>query len=158
MEFDLGFGFADGDRKLAGHAATDAPFPLAPDSPVMNAEGVIREYYRSLRAGEPIHPFFLAEESTVKVGVFSAVYGEAVADSLRAQTETTGEWVVESQALSVTDRGPFATFADEVRLAWTDHEADVRHRFETRWTGTLVRTEDGWRFVSMHVSAPRDRE
>ncbi len=124
----------------------------------MSAEGVIRDYYRALRAGEPIHPFFLEDESTVKIGVFSAVYGEAVADSLRAQTETTGEWVVESHGLSVAERGTVATFADEVRLAWTDHEAEVRYRFDTRWTGTLVRTDDGWEFVSMHVSAPRDRK
>lgn len=125
----------------------------------MSAEDVITSYYDSLRRGEPIHPYFLEDDSTVKIGVRGASYGfENVADSLREQTRTTDDWTVESHRLAVEEATDHARFADEVTLEWTDLEADTRHRFETRWTGTLVRRGGGWRFATMHVSAPHGLE
>ena len=129
-----------------------------------SAADVVREYYDALRRGDPLAPYFLAEESTVKFGISEALFGyDEVAEALREQTETTDGWSVESASLVVEERGPVATFADEVTMAWTDVETGDRRRFETRWSGTLVRvdeaengdeSEDGpdWRFAAMHVS------
>ena len=123
----------------------------------MHAEEVIREYYESLRRGEPLTPYFLEDETTVKFGVSEALYGyEAVVDGLLEQTKTTEGWTVESHGLVVDDRGEYAVFADEVRLEWTDLEAETRREFETRWSGTVERHDGEWRFVSMHVSAPHE--
>ena len=123
----------------------------------MSAEAVITAYYDALRQGAPIHPYFLEDSSTVKIGVRGAAYGyENVADSLREQTRTTEDWTVESHRLTVEEAGDHARFADEVTLEWTDHEAETRHRFETRWTGTLVRRNGDWRFATMHVSSPHE--
>ncbi|WP_255193399.1 nuclear transport factor 2 family protein [Natronobeatus ordinarius] len=123
----------------------------------MNAEAVITAYYDALRRGDPIHPYFLEDDSTVKIGVRGASYGyENVADSLREQSRTTEDWTVESHRLTVEEADDHARFADEVTLAWTDLEAETRHRFETRWTGTLVRQNGEWRFATMHVSAPHE--
>ena len=123
----------------------------------MSAEAVIAAYYDALRRGEPIHPYFLADGSTVKIGVRGASYGfETVADSLREQSRTTEDWTVESHRLTVEEADDHARFADEVSLAWTDLETETRHRFETRWTGTLVRRNGEWRFATMHVSAPHE--
>lgn len=136
-----------------------------------SAAETIREYYAALRQGEPLAPFFLPAEATTKFGVSESLYGyDEVADALSEQTETTAEWTVESDRLTVDDRGAFAVFADEVTLAWTDRTTGTRWRFETRWSGTLVRvdTEGGeidpeesgsdreWRFHTMHVSAPHE--
>ena len=123
----------------------------------MSAADVITAYYDALRKGDPIHAYFLEDDSTVKVGVEGAAYGyEHVADSLREQTRSTEEWTVESHRLVVTEQPDHARFADEVTMAWTDHEAETRHRFETRWTGTLERQNGEWRFATMHVSAPHE--
>ncbi|MHC3437543.1 AtzH-like domain-containing protein [Natrialbaceae archaeon A-gly3] len=123
----------------------------------MHAEEVIREYYESLRRGEPLYPYFLEDETTVKFGVSEALYGyEAVVDGLLEQTKTTDDWTVESTNLTVDEREGYAVFADEIRLEWTDLEAETRHEFETRWSGTLERHGEEWRFVSMHVSTPHD--
>ena len=136
-------------------------------------EAVVRDYYDALRTGEALAPYFLADESTVKFGISESLFGfDAVSGALREQTETTAEWTVESHRLTVGDRGGVATFADEVTMAWTNSETGDRHRFETRWSGTLVRreestdaggadgdgdateteTEPDWLFAAMHVS------
>lgn len=123
----------------------------------MDAEDVIHEYYESLRRGEPLYPYFLEAETTVKFGVSEALYGhETVVDGLLEQTKTTEGWTVESHGLTVDDRGEYAVFADEVRLEWTDLEAETSREFETRWSGTLERNDGEWRFVSMHVSVPHE--
>ncbi|AXR76882.1 SPFH domain-containing protein [Natrarchaeobaculum sulfurireducens] len=134
------------------------------------AEDTVRDYYDALRVGEPLEPYFLEADSTVKYGISDALYGyEDVAEALREQTATTEDWTIESHALVVDEREGFATFADEVTMAWravdTDDTDEERH-FETRWSGTLVpaanRTvvsetdevdeKSTWRFTTMHVS------
>ncbi|AEH37085.1 DUF3225 domain-containing protein [Halopiger xanaduensis] len=141
------------------------------------ADDVVRDYYDALRRGESLEPYFLEADATVKFGIGEALFGsDAVADALRSQTETTDEWSVESGNLVVEQREAFATFADEVAMAWTDTESGARHRFDSRWSGTLVPAERAssagsgaaestepspdttpdWLFASMHVSAPHD--
>ncbi|ELY47242.1 nuclear transport factor 2 family protein [Natronorubrum sulfidifaciens] len=130
------------------------------------AETVVRDYYEALRAGEALSPYFLEDASTVKFGISEALFGfEAVSKALCEQTETTTAWTVESHQLVVTERDGVATFADEVTMAWMDLDADERRRFETRWSGTLVRVGDGetaaadgddWLFATMHVSAANE--
>ena len=122
----------------------------------------IRRYYATLRAGEPIHPFFVDDGPVVKVGIGERIVGaDAVASGLRQQTETTHDWIVESRDLHVGTGDPcgegtdgMAWFGDDVFVAWTDTERGVRFEFETRWTGALIRRGGEWRFVSMHVSTP----
>lgn len=129
------------------------------------AEAVVREYYEALRRGESLPPYFLESESTAKFGISEGTFGyEAVAEALEAQTESTTDWSVESHRLAVTEHGEYATLADEVTMAWTDVEAETDRRFETRWSGTLVRRDaldrgssaaaEGptWLFRTMHVS------
>lgn len=112
----------------------------------------IETYYQHLRDGDPLAPFFDDSETTVKFGISEALWGgPAVADGLREQTATTTDWAVESHGLTVDQRGDVAWFADDVGLAWTDTTSQRRHEFDTRWSGTLERT-DGWQFVGMHVS------
>lgn len=127
----------------------------------MAAEARIRAYYEALSSGEPLPPFFAREPWVVKYGIGERLAGyEEIAAGLREQTETTEDWVVESERLSVTERGAVAWFSDDVRMAWTDVETGDRHEHETRWSGTLERRErDGserWFFVGMHVSVPGD--
>lgn len=130
----------------------------------MDAEATVRAYYEALREGDPLYPFFAREPSTVKFGVGERLTGyESVRDGLREQTETTDWWTVESDDLVVEERDEHAWFTDDVFMAWTDLESEVRHEFETRWSGTLER-RDGepwaaggeaptpWRFVGVHVS------
>jgi hypothetical protein len=119
----------------------------------------IETYYQHLRDGDPLAPFFADAETTVKFGVSEALWGgDSVADGLRAQTDTTADWAVDSQHLTVDDRAEVAWFADEVGLSWTDTDRNVRHEFDTRWSGTLKRVADGrWYFVGMHVSTAGDR-
>jgi len=122
----------------------------------MSAEKAIRDYYDALRAGDPLVPFFAEDEGLVKVGISERLVGyEAVAEGLREQTETTEEWVVESDDLRMTERDGNAWFSDSVRMAWTDTTTGTRHGFDSRWSGTLEE-RDGWVFVGMHVSAPRE--
>jgi hypothetical protein len=121
----------------------------------MTAEETIERYYEALEAGDPLVPFF-SERATVKFGVSESLFGrEALADGLRQQTKTTDDWEVDSRTLSVTEREAYAWFGDEVGLAWTDTGTGQRWSFDTRWSGTLERTDDEWKFVAMHVSAPR---
>ena len=128
----------------------------------MDAEATVRAYYAALRAGDPLSPYFAARDDLVKVAISQRHVGyDAVADALREQTRTTRDWAVDSRDLRVVERGPVAWFDDSVTLAWT--QENERRRFETRWSGVLETVgddaDDGaspWRFVGMHVSAPRD--
>jgi hypothetical protein len=122
----------------------------------MSAESTIHDYYASLRAGDPLAPYFVEDDSLVKVGISEGLRGyEAVRSGLNTQTASTEEWVVESDDLQVTEREGYAWFSDAVWMAWTDTETGTRHGFDSRWSGTLENRED-WVFVGMHVSAPRD--
>jgi hypothetical protein len=119
----------------------------------MTVADTIEAYYDALRAGDPLAPFFLDSPDTVKFGLSERLDGhDAVAEGLRTQTETTREWVVESTDLSTGTLGETAWFADGVFMGWTDTERSIRFEFETRWSGTLVRVDDEWRFASVHVS------
>ncbi|PSQ02836.1 hypothetical protein BRC94_00900 [Halobacteriales archaeon QS_5_70_17] len=143
----------------------------------MDVEDTVRAYYEALRRGEPLSPFFVEGPDVVKFGISERLEGsEAVAEGLRAQTQTTDGWVVESSNLVAADRGDHGWFSDEVFMAWTDRERSVRYEFDTRWSGTLVRVEGGkrgpgdendgapapdsapgeWRFAGMHVSTARE--
>lgn len=126
-----------------------------------DAETVVRNYYDALRSGDPLTPYFLESETTVKFGISETLVGyEEVATALERQTETTDDWTVESNRLAVAEEESFATVTDEVRMAWTDTTSGERNAFESRWSGTLVpATEsDGpaWLFRTMHVSAPSE--
>ncbi|QCS41712.1 nuclear transport factor 2 family protein [Natrinema versiforme] len=128
-----------------------------------HAETVVRNYYDALRNGDPLAPYFLADESTVKFGISESLFGgQEVSAALEEQTETTDDWTIESRNLVVEERDAFATVADEVDMAWTDTETGEQYRFDSRWSATLVRqSDDGssasdWRFATMHVSAPRE--
>ncbi|MXV61248.1 DUF3225 domain-containing protein [Natronorubrum sp. JWXQ-INN-674] len=140
------------------------------------AESVVRDYYDALRNGEALEPYFLEDETTVKFGISEGLFGfEQVSEALREQSCTTDEWTIESTNLVVDEHDEYATVADEVTMAWTDTESGERRRFETRWSGTLVRRESGsvddssgeptesrntdgerpaWAFHAMHVSTP----
>ncbi|WP_121741033.1 nuclear transport factor 2 family protein [Natronorubrum halophilum] len=128
------------------------------------AQATVRDYYDALRNGDLLEPYFLEDESTVKFGISEELFGfERVREALRKQTETTADWTVESDRLEVAERDAFATFADEVTMAWTDTESGEDRRFETRWSGTLVRSaveraddEQDWLFATMHVSTARE--
>jgi hypothetical protein len=129
------------------------------------AESAVRTYYDALRNGEPLGPFF-ADGDIVKFGISEELVGsDAVREGLREQTRTTTDWAVESRSLRVTERDSYAWFTDRVTLSWTDTDRQIRYEFDTRWSGTLERRENGavtdredapWRFVGMHVSTPGD--
>ena len=122
----------------------------------MSAEATIEEYYDALRAGEPLAAFFAAD-ALVKFGIGERLEGsDGIAAGLREQTRTTENWTVESHDLRVREEEEWAWFADDVRMAWYDTESDEHHDHRTRWSGGLRRTDDGWRFVGMHVSVPGD--
>lgn len=138
----------------------------------MNVEDTVLAYYEALRRGEPLPPFFLERPDVVKFGISERLEGYgAIADGLRAQTETTEGWIVESSNLVAAQHGDDGWFSDEVFMGWTSRERNVRYEFDTRWSGTLVRVEataDGaatgddatapgeWRFAGMHVSTARE--
>ena len=130
----------------------------------MSPTETVEEYYEALRRGEPLAPYFAEREDVVKFGVSERLAGgSAVAEGLREQTRTTEDWRVESRQLAVHDRESVAWFTDDVALAWTDADGE-RQSFDTRWSGVLETADgeterdagDDWRFVQMHVSAPRD--
>lgn len=123
----------------------------------MDAAATVRDYYESLRAGEPLGPYFADESGLVKFGIGERLvgHGEVVA-GLRDQTRTTAGWTVESRDLRATERECHAWFADDVFVAWTDTERSIRFEFETRWSGTLERRDGEWLFVGMHVSTEGD--
>ncbi|CDK37811.1 nuclear transport factor 2 family protein [Halorubrum sp. AJ67] len=123
----------------------------------MDARTTITEYYEALRAGEPLDPFFAVERPDdndyVKFGISEQLVGrDQIRTGLRSQTETTTDWNVTSSALRVTQCDTCAWFSDVVSMAWTNTETEHRHDFETRWSGTLRRSDDRWQFVGMHVS------
>ncbi|MEF8784670.1 MAG: nuclear transport factor 2 family protein [Haloarculaceae archaeon] len=126
-------------------------------SPVEDSpEQTIRSYYDALRNGDALGPYFSDAETTVKFGISETLEGsEAIAEGLREQTATTTEWTVDSHNLVVDQHEAVAWFADRVGLAWTATEQQTRHEFDTRWSGTLERT-DRWQFVGMHVSTAGD--
>lgn len=114
----------------------------------MNAEAIVEAYYDALRNGDPLPPFFTTD-AMVKFGISERLTDyEEIEAGLREQTETTDDWTVESQRLTVTEHEACAWFADDVRMAWTGEQ---HHDYETRWSGTL-REDDDWKFVSLHVS------
>ncbi|WP_254761599.1 hypothetical protein [Natrinema marinum] len=132
-----------------------------------HAESVVRDYYDALRDGDPLVPYFRDDDPTVKFGISESLFGgREVAAALEAQTETTTDWSIESRRLVVDERDGFATFADEVAMAWMDTESGERRRFDSRWSGTLIEraaadgaaAADGprWQFAVMHVSAPHE--
>ncbi|SDZ80123.1 SnoaL-like domain-containing protein [Haloplanus vescus] len=119
----------------------------------MNAAATIREYYESLRRGEPLYPYFAEHPDVVKFGVGERLVGyDAVAEGLREQTRTTDDWTVQSQDLRVIERDDHAHFSDAVFMSWTTPETE--YALSTRWSGTLERRDDEWVFVGMHVSTP----
>ncbi|MFB6118669.1 nuclear transport factor 2 family protein [Halosegnis sp.] len=121
----------------------------------MDAAGTVRDYYEALRAGEPLYPYFHGAATTVKFGVGERLVGyETVRAGLRTQTATTTDWTVESSNLVVDTAEASGWFADEVYMAWTDTERDVRHEFDTRWSGSLLQDDGDWEFTGMHVSVP----
>lgn len=123
----------------------------------MSAADAVREYYESLRRGEPLDPYFVEDDDVVKFGVSETLVGyDAVAEGLREQGRTTTDWTVESGDLRVHVLGDAAAFADAVRLEWTDVGDDERRGFDTRWSGTLARRDEEWRFAGMHVSVAHD--
>jgi hypothetical protein len=123
----------------------------------MDARTTVTEYYESLRSGEELGPYFAderdCEDPFVKFGISERLVGAGeIREGLRSQTETTADWAVDSHALRVCERDQHAWFSDNVSMAWTDTAARMRYEFNTRWSGTLEATPDGWRFVGMHVS------
>ncbi len=126
-------------------------------------DSTVRAYYDALRGGDPLAPFFADAVDLVKFGIGERLVGsDEVATGLQAQTERTRDWTVRSQALRVVDRGEYAAFSDDVRMAWHDVETGVDHEYETRWSGTLERVggrnraeeSPPWQFIGMHVSVP----
>lgn len=121
----------------------------------MTPDETVEAYYDALRSGEPLGPFFVESPDVVKFGIGERLVGYAeVADGLQAQTARTRDWTVESEALRVVEREDHAAFSDDVRLAWYDAKTYADHDYETRWSGTLTRTEGQreWKFLGMHVS------
>lgn len=119
----------------------------------MNAEATIRDYYEALRRGEPLYPYFLEADTTIKFGVGERLTGyDAVAEGLRDQTRTTDNWTVTSNRLLVEERDCHGWFSDDVSMAWTDIERGERREFDTRWSGTLERRDEEWLFAGIHVS------
>ena len=137
----------------------------------MAVVALVRDYYDTLRAGEPLYPFFRESPATVKYGLSETLRGyEAVAEGLREQTRTTAGWTVESRHLTAGARdGPNEVagdgaadtagggdaadivcgwFADDVVMSWTNTDRQTEYEFETRWSGTVVDGE----FAAVHVS------
>lgn len=126
----------------------------------MTPEETVRDYYETLRAGDPLPPFFTDEPNVVKFGIGETLVGaDAVAEGLREQTRRTQDWTIESHALRAVNRGEYAAFSDRVNMGWRDAVQDRNHDYETRWSGTLERkpaegSGSEWQFLGMHVSVP----
>jgi hypothetical protein len=117
------------------------------------AADTVRAYYRALREGDRLAPFFREAGTTVKFGIGERLSGyEEISEGLAEQTATTTDWTVESRRLVVEERDRHAWFSDDVRMAWTDAESGVEHDHETRWSGTLEWNDGSWEFAGMHVS------
>ncbi|GKZ14594.1 nuclear transport factor 2 family protein [Haladaptatus sp. T7] len=120
-----------------------------------DAEATVRKYYESLRQGEPLYPYFADDDSLVKFGITEQLVGyETVEEGLREQTSQSKDWTVTSHELRVTQRDRHAWFSDTVEMAWTDTTSGTRREFDSRWSGTLAKRGEDWKFVGMHVSAP----
>lgn len=121
----------------------------------MTPEETVRSYYDALRAGDPLAGFFVESPDVVKFGLGERLVGYAeIARGLREQTRTTEDWAVESRALRVVVRGDHSAFSDDVRMEWYDTDSLGERAYDTRWSGTLTRVDDGeWKFLGMHVSA-----
>lgn len=116
----------------------------------------VRAYYRALRNGDPLGPFFADEPDVVKFGLSERLAGHgAIVDGLAEQTRTTTDWTVESRDPTVTERDGFAWYHDDVHLAWTDTDTGRRRDFQTRWSGSL-RNDERWQFVTLHVSTAEE--
>lgn len=123
----------------------------------MSLDDRIEAYYAALRAGDPLEPFFAEEPAPVKFGITEALHGyDEVADALRAQTRTTSDWTVTSHRLEAGVRDDVGWFSDRVTMRWRDLEADEMIEYNSRWSGTLLRSDGEWMFVRMHVSAAPD--
>lgn len=140
----------------------------------MSPRNAIEDYYEALRRGEPLYPYFVESDATTKVGIRETLKGyDEVAEGLFEQSRSTEDWSVTSRDLHVHEREAIAVFSDRVDLEWTDREVDTVRSYDTRWTGTLERSptpsratgddrppidrgSDEWRFLTMHVSAPRE--
>lgn len=136
----------------------------------MSAEDAVLDYYEALRRGEPLYPYFDESRTTWKAAISTTYDGyDAVAEGLREQSRTTGDWTVESHALRTVERNGWATMTDAVTLAWTRGErtgetdasadsdthrgaAGSEHEHETRWSGVLVEHDGEWLFEQLHVS------
>jgi hypothetical protein len=120
------------------------------------ATETVEAYYGTLSSGESLAPFFAERSDLVKFGISERLEGfPEVERGLREQTETTTDWSVESRSLIVREADRCAWFSDEVRMGWTDLETEERREFDTRWSG-MLRRDDRWRFVGLHVSVPRE--
>lgn len=123
----------------------------------MTPEETVRAYYDALRAEESLAPFFVESPSTVKAGITERLVGyAAVARGLREQTRRTEDWSVESHDLHVVERDGGAAFADEVTMSWYDTDAFTERDVDTRWSGTLLATDDDWGFAGLHISVAGD--
>lgn len=117
----------------------------------------IHDYYDALRNEEPLAPFFAVEPAPAKFGIQERLYGhEEITRALADQSRSTTDWRVDSTGLRVERRQGVGWFTDEVGFGWLDADAGERYDFDTRWSGTLVREEDTWHFVTMHVSVGYD--
>lgn len=120
----------------------------------MTPEETVRAYYDTLREGEALAPYFVESPATVKVGLSERLVGYAeIARGLREQTRKTEDWTVESTDLHIVERDGGVAVADEVHLSWYDTDAFSERAFETRLSGTLLPSDDGWAFAGLHVSA-----
>lgn len=117
----------------------------------------LRSYYETLRAGEPLAPFFADRPEVVKFGISERLTGgSAVATGLREQTATTTDWEIDSRRLITGREGDTGWFSDDVGMAWMNTETGDRHAFDSRWSGTLIPIDGEWRFVGMHVSVAHE--
>lgn len=123
----------------------------------MAIEQLISAYYGALRNEEPLEDFFVSEPEPVKFGINETLSGyEEIVEGLREQTQTTTDWEITSHGLQTGHEGDVGWFSDHVTMAWHDREQGEDVTWETRWSGTLVRSDGQWRFVRMHVSAAAD--
>ncbi len=124
---------------------------------MMTLSDRIHAYYEALREEKPLAPFFAVEPRPAKFGIQERLYGhEEITRALAAQSRSTTDWHVESTDLVVGHRADVGWFTDEVEFGWLDTDEDEHYAFDSRWSGTLVRDDDVWRFVTMHVSIGYD--
>lgn len=124
----------------------------------MSLEDRIRTYYQALIDEEPLEEYFVTDPKPVKFGITESLHGyHEIAEGLREQTRTTSDWDVESHRLQAEEAGDVGWFSDHVTMQWTDEERDERIEWETRWSGTMLRMDEDWLFVRMHVSAVPER-